>query len=120
MMTAREALGGLAFLARYAPVGMRSAILLAQAACERVLDEMSLDEIRDRPVDDLEVSIACGAALGHLGFKTIRDVEEFVWLPDDVILQKGKKVYFGKKRIKEVRNVLKELGLEGRREARPA
>lgn len=120
MMTAKEVLSGLVFLAKYAPAQMHGPLQLARAACEKALDDMTLDEIRDRPADDLEVSVACAASLGHLGLKTVRDVEEFVKLPDDVILTRGKKVYFGKKRIKEVRNVLKEIGLfVARREARP-
>lgn len=119
MMTKEEVLTGLAFLEKYAPEKMRGALRMAKGACEAIGVEIDIDELRKRPVDDLELSVRTAVALAHLGLKTVRDVEEFVWLPDDVILARSKKVEFRKKGIKEVRALMTNIGL-GRRDARPS
>jgi len=119
MMTKEEVLAGLAFIEKYAPEQMRGAIRVARSACEVVRAEIDLDEVRKRPADDLELSVRTAVALAHLGLKTVGAVEEFAALSDEVILARGKKVYFGKKSIKEMREVLGNIGL-GRRNGAPS
>jgi hypothetical protein len=46
-----------------------------------------------------------------MGLKTVGDVEKFMSAPDDRLMVHGKPYYFGKKCIKEVRALLKELEL---------
>ncbi len=115
MISLEETIAGLAFLERHAPDECKSAIALARGACLHTGKLAALEELRARPYDDLELSVRALNGLGHIGCKTIRDVEELVALPDDVVFLRGKKVYFGKKCLRETREVLKRLGLEARR-----
>lgn len=119
MISEAEVLAGLDFLERHAPGRMKEAVAVAHRACLVIREDTKIDELRARPANDLELSVRSANALAHLGLKTVRAVEEFAWLPDAVILERGKKLYFGKKCVKEVRECLTNIGL-GRRNGAPA
>ena len=114
MISIDETLAGLAFLEAHAPQACRPAITMARGACLVVAQDAAVMRLRARSCDDLELSVRALNAIGHLGCKTIGDVEALARLPDDVVLARGKTVYFGKKCLREVREVLKNIGLEVR------
>jgi hypothetical protein len=117
MMLEDEVFAGLRFLSRHAPPEYRPAIEMALSACRVVKDACALDKLRARPAADLEISVRAGNALAHLNLETIGDVEKFMNLDEDVILERGKHFQFRKKCLKEVRLLLKSIGLEPRRNA---
>jgi hypothetical protein len=106
-----ELLAGLAFLARYAHPDYRSVLAVCSADVLAIRAEHKRNEIRKVPITDLELSIRTSNALTSLGLKTVDDVESFVSFKDEMILERGKRHYFGKKCLKETRALLKELGL---------
>ncbi len=115
MMDDSEVLAGLSFLERHAPPEFGPALRMAAGACLQIHAQRIAEALRGRSAEELELSGPTLSALGHLGLKTVKDVEDFVGLPEHVILERGKKVWFGKKSIKEVRDLLKQIGLEARR-----
>lgn len=114
MISAEEVLAGLEFLERHADEAFKSAIRLALGACRNVQTGRKFDDVRGRPVDDLELSIRALSALAALGLKTIGDVEQFMRKSDSTLLAEGKRANFGAKSVKEVRAILKDIGLEYR------
>lgn len=119
MISEAEVLAGLAFLEIHAPESMRGAVRMARGACESIRAAEKLAELRLRPADDLELSIRSLNGLATVGVKTVGDAEAFVALSDEEIRARDPKRYLGKKSLREIRALLKNIGL-GRRDGRPA
>ncbi len=116
MISDDELMAGLKFLSRHAPHEYHTSLEQAIVACFAIRDLGALDKLRARPVDDLELSVRSLNALMHMGLVTIGDVETLMAKDDDVILTRGKRHYFSKKCLKEVRLLLKSIDLEVKRE----
>jgi ParB-like chromosome segregation protein Spo0J len=86
----------------------------------KVRDASAIDKLRARPADDLELSVRSANALAAMKLETIGAVEQLMAMADDVILERGKRHYFTKKSIKEVRLLLISIGLGSRRNAAPS
>ena len=119
MIDDSEVFAGLAFLERYARPEFQPALRMAAQALSVVRAKHQLDAVRARDAADLELSVRSLAALSHMGLKTVADVETFVSKPDATVFEFGKRHYFGKKCLREVREVLKNIGLPERRNAVP-
>lgn len=118
--TDAELLAGLAFLRRYAHPDFMPSLQLAESAILAIRRERALDEIRARPIADLELSIRAHNTLARFKDLTfVRDLEKFMDRPDSAILRRTHHDFFGMKTIKEIRALLKEIGLESRRAAEP-
>lgn len=114
MISDAELLAGLAFLKIHAHPAYHAALHMAEGACMAVRADRERDDLRTRAAEDLELSVRAANALLHLGIKTVGDLERFV---DKVDLSSPalKRAYFGKRVLKECREVLKNIGLESRR-----
>jgi DNA-directed RNA polymerase alpha subunit len=107
-----EVLAGLAFLSRYARAEFKPALEFAASACLQIRAQDKVTRLRLRPTDDLELSVRSLNALASLELNTIGDVEKFFCQSDDAFLLHSS--HFTKKCFKEVRQVLKNIGLEVR------
>lgn len=114
MIDDSELLAGIAFLRRYAHPDYAQALVMAEAAVKQVREERRRNVLRATPASELELSVRSANALSALGLKTVGDVESFVSFRDEPVLERGKRHGFGKKCLKEVRGLLKSLGLEVR------
>ena len=116
-----ELLAGLAFLECYAHPDYHPALRLAATACRGIRATRRLDEMRKGSAENLDLSVRSLHALRAMGLKTVADVEGFVEQDDASVLHAGKRHYFTKKCLREVRELLGSFGLNGaRRNARPA
>ena len=113
MIEDSELLAGLAFLKRYAHLDYGPTLDSAIVTVNYIRMAHKADEIRKQPTDDMELSVRSLAALRSLKLTTVGEVERFVNLTDREIIERGKKHYFGKKCLKEVRELLRGLGLGG-------
>jgi hypothetical protein len=111
-MTEDEMFAGLKFLLRYAPREYLAALEAAIEACRTVQSSSAIDRLRADSVDALDLSVRSANALEGMGLKTVSAVEAFAALPDVVVLERGKKNYFSKKCLKEVREALADVGLK--------
>jgi DNA-directed RNA polymerase alpha subunit len=110
-----ELFAGLEFLLRHSPPEYRGALEIVLGACTVVRDSNATDKLRARRVDDLELSVRSANALQGMGLKTIGEVEALMAKDDELILFRGRFHHFTKKSLKEVRLLLKSIGLEVRR-----
>ena len=104
-----ELLAGLAFLQRYAHTDFHPVLQIAIDACVNVRANRKRAEIRRMLVGDVELSIRSANALERMGVTTVAEMESLVAMPDAEIMARGKKHWFGKKCLKEVRLLLNEL-----------
>jgi hypothetical protein len=111
MISDAELLAGLAFLEKYAHQDFGDALRTAKTACVTVLANRRKDELRALPAGRLELSVRSANTIASLGFKTVGEVEAFVAMPDAHIFERGKRFGFQKKCMKELRALMKEIGL---------
>jgi DNA-directed RNA polymerase alpha subunit len=121
MISHHDAIEMLAILARNSPPEFQAVLRAALSSFERVMEDRQRDEMRAHRADELELSVRSLNAIEKLGINTVGELETFVGRPDDVVLAEAKRApyHFGKKCLREVREVLKNVGLEPRRNAVP-
>jgi hypothetical protein len=112
MIDDSELLAGLAFLQRHAHPDYTPSLKMAESTILVIRRGRALDELRKRPIDDLELSVRADTALRRLDLETIGDVERFMDRPDSALLNRSHRDFFGMKTIKEVRAILKAIGLD--------
>ena len=118
MISDAELLAGLAFLQIHSHPAHHAALKMALSACNAVHQDRKRDEVRVRAASDLEVSVRTGCALQDLGIKTVGDLERLLNDPAEENLlssREAKKAGFGKRVLKECREVLKNVGIEPKR-----
>ena len=109
-----ELLAGLAFLQIHAHPAYHGALHMAEGACKQIRAEIQRGEVRMRAAEELEMSVRAALAIRQLGVKTVGDLEQLLD-KIDLSSRDAKRAGFGKKCLKECREMLKNLGLEPRR-----
>jgi DNA-directed RNA polymerase alpha subunit len=78
-----------------------------------IVKEDEIESYRDRPIEDLEISIRLGLALSVRAIKTVRQLEATT---AEALMKSsgspGSSSYFGKKCLRETREVLASLGMK--------
>jgi len=113
MIDDEELMAGLAFLVKHAHDDYEPGLKLAIDACREVQARRERTRVRMLPAGEMELSVGVANALAQLGCVFVGEVERLMSLPDMEILARGKKARLGKKGLKEVREVLKNIGLGG-------
>jgi DNA-directed RNA polymerase alpha subunit len=108
MIRAIHARGILEALARTAEAGPVFDVIYR---CAKELDEIvraeTTESFRERSIEDLEISIRLGNALDARGIKTVRQLEAMT--AEELMKSKD---FFGKKMLRETREILASLGMK--------
>ena len=109
-----ELFAGLAFLMRHAHPAYSQYLEIAERACRSVRQRRNEDDLRMTPIDDLEISIRLLTALKALKLETAGHIERLLCdHREEDLLSSGeaKNARFGKKCLKECRELMRNLGL---------
>lgn len=107
-----------AILSALSSTAAEGEVFYALNRCVRELDAIveneAKSEARKRPLDDMELSVRSRNALVALRCATVGDVEALFKQGDAAILAFGKPYKFGKHCMREVRELLNNIGLSTR------
>jgi hypothetical protein len=118
VITLLEVLAGLSFLERNADIALMIKGCFNQVRLKE--KDYALDHLRSQPADDLELSVRALNCIVRFHLLTVGQVESFMTSHTDAELSSGefRRAYFGKV-AKEIRSLLKELGLRSEFGERP-
>lgn len=115
MISIGELIAGLTFLEIHAPDDrMKLSIKHCQEEVLSLRKELQLEELRASKAEDLELSVRALNCIAKCHLLTVGAVELFMMNHTDSELCSGefRRNFWGKKVAKEIRLLLKELGLE--------
>ncbi|HKM56298.1 MAG TPA: DNA-directed RNA polymerase subunit alpha C-terminal domain-containing protein [Isosphaeraceae bacterium] len=113
MIDDSEMFSGLSFLMKHSHADYAPALSAAFKACLAVRHQHMLDALREHPVDVLELSVRTANAVMAMGCGTLGHIETMLSREsDEELMARGKRHSFGKKCLKEVRVLLKDMGLK--------